>query len=346
MKIRWYTAIITLQIIGLVVSLFISIPTGNFHHFVHELILALTFTNLTGISGTLLYGIYRGMHSRIGGKWFWIIFLVSMGLLALAVTAKISLWIGGYICGLDQYEVNRWHLFIIIVDFMVSAVFIVFAILLALYERLSASLGKKIRENEKLQRLHLETRLSLLQSKINPHFLFNTLNTMLDILKKDPETVEKIILNLSNIYRKTLTLPEHTLVPIDEELELVREYLDIEKVRMGERLRFDIFTKPDTENLKVPPMILQMLVENAVKHGISPQQEGGTVNVNVDSEPGFIRLEVTDNGVGFKETSDQKGFGLYSIKQRLNMLYKDASMEIKQLADHGTCIRILIPHAA
>ena len=127
------------------------------------------------------------------------------------------------------------------------------AMLLALYERLAANLESKIHENEKLQRLQIESKLTLLQSKINPHFLFNTLNTILDVLRRNPAQVEKLILNLSDIYRKTLMMPDNALVPLKEEIRLIEEYLEIEKVRMGDRLEalFDIDEK--LENFEMPP---------------------------------------------------------------------------------------------
>ncbi len=344
MKFRWFTIIGLWQLIGLVVTFFVSIPAGNFHHFIHQLIICLTFTNMLGAFGMGLYAFYRFFSPRFGNRLFWFILLLMALLLSLAVTTRVSLWIGRYVCGLDDFQVNRWHLFTIIVDFIVTAVIFLFAVLLALYEKLASRLEKKIRENEKLQRLQIESRLTLLQSRINPHFLFNTLNTMLDIVKRDPDTVEKIILNLSDIYRKTLSLPDHHYVTLDEEMVLVREYLEIEKVRMGERLDYTFQVDSDVEKIRIPPMVIQMLVENAVKHGLSPKREGGKVSVNISKLDNAVKLEVEDTGVGFEPGQPQNGFGLKSIQQRLQLLYNNAKFDIVKPAS-GTLVRIVLPYA-
>jgi two-component system LytT family sensor kinase len=268
-------------------------------------------------------------------------------ILGLAVSVyvawKLARSIGGYICGLDQYQVQRWHIAILIVDFIIMAVVSLFAILLALYERLAHNLEKKIRENEKLQRLQVESKLSLLQSRINPHFLFNTLNTMLDIVRRDLPRVEKMILNLSDIYRRTLTMPDNAVVDLQDELKLVEEYLEIEKMRMGDRLRFAIDVKDNLERVKIPPMMLQILVENAIKHGLSPMKEGGAVNISVSRSEDKLLLEVTDTGVGIDEKRERCGFGLHSIQERLKLAYESAKMKIARLAEGGTRIRIVIP---
>jgi sensor histidine kinase YesM len=346
-KIKTLLIILSWQIIGFTATLLISLPVGDFHHFVHELMLCLTFTNLVGLSGLLLYGFYQKVLqcSRLS-KFLQIGIPILLMILAIALALRISMNFGGFICGLDEYQVNRWHLSILVVDFTLLVVLSIIAILLALYKRLATRLETKIRENEKLQRLQIESKLLLLQSKINPHFLFNTLNTMLDVLRRDAKQVEKIILNLSDIYRKTLMMPENELVTLKEEITLVEEYLEIEKIRMGNRLQFSFKVDEKLDEFKLPPMIIQILVENAIKHGLTPKKEGGEVKVHASRQGGTVTLEVLDNGIGMDPSKAAHGFGLVSIRQRLELMYKSAKMEISALSSGGTHVRIVLPYAA
>lgn len=343
-KFKLFLIILTWQIVGFVATVVMALPSGDFHHFTHELMLCLTFTNLVGISGLLLLWIYQSFLKSISMHVFWKFTIIFLGAtVAVAFSLKVALDVGGFICGLDHYQVNRWHLSILVVNFVILVVIGIVAILLALYERLASRLETKIRENEKLQRLQIESKLSLLQSKINPHFLFNTLNTMLDVLKKNPTQVEKIILNLSDIYRKTLMMPDNSLVPLEDEITLVEEYLEIEKVRMGDRLRYKFQIENRLKSKKIPPMMLQILVENAIKHGLSPKKEGGDVTVKAIQDGHTITLEVLDTGIGLESCTSSSGFGLASIRQRLALMYENAKMEIFCPEPAGTCVRIRIP---
>lgn len=335
------------QIIGFIATLIFSLPKGDFHVFVHELMLCLTFTNLVGLCGLLLYGFYKKVleSSRLP-KFLKLAIPFLLMIVAVALALKISKDLGGFICGLDDHQVDRWHLSMLVVDFTLLAVLSIIAILLALYERLAKKLEKKIHENEKLQLLQIKSKLSLLQAKINPHFLFNTLNTMLDVLRRDAKQVERIILNLSDIYRKTLMMPDDALVTLKEEMTLVEEYLEIEKVRIGKRLRYSFHVDEKLEAFKLPPMMIQILVENAVKHGLAPKKEGGEVSITVSQQNGTVILDVTDSGIGMDSSKSLKGFGLASIHQRLKLIYENAKMEISALSSGGTKVRIVLPHAA
>ena len=346
-KIKWFLFILGWQVVGFVVTVIITLPTHDFHHFVHEVMICLTFTNLVGLAGLLSYGLYNKVFKPsqtpnvIGLVVSILIFLLTSGF-----AFRFSMKFGGFICGLDQYQVERWHLAVLVVDFVMLVVIAIVAVLFSLYEKLAARLELKIRENERLHRLQIESKLSLLQSKINPHFLFNTLNTMLDVLRKSPKQVEKIILNLSDIYRKTLMMPDNSLVPLKDEITLVKEYLEIEQIRMGGRLKYDIQMEESLQNIELPPMMLQILVENAVKHGLSPKKEGGTVQVKINREGDQLILEVADSGVGIGNAQSRgSGFGLASIEQRLKLMYENAKLSIQNITSGGTQVRISLPYA-
>lgn len=218
-----------------------------------------------------------------------------------------------------------------------------------MFERLKANIAKKIKENEELKHLQVRTHLMALQSKINPHFLFNTLNTMLNLVHKHPDKVESMILNLSDIYRKVLQVPGDKNVSLKDEFELVKEYLEIEKIRMEERLTYNLHLEKNLEKIEIPPLLIEPLVENAVIHGISPKKEGGRIDVKAvktvkDNEP-FLRITIEDTGIGVGETRNPgNGFGMFSVQERMKLIYKDrGTFTISPGDECGTMVILEIP---
>jgi two-component sensor histidine kinase len=202
----------------------------------------------------------------------------------------------------------------------------------------------KLEENRRMMHLQTRTKLAALQARVNPHFLFNTLNAMLTQVYKAPDKVEKMILTLSDIYRKVLTLPEDRFIPLEEEIQLVREYLEIEKIRMGERLSFSIDVQPGLESFKIAPLLIEPLVENAVIHGIGPKPEGGTVQIDIWRTEGKVEIVVADDGVGIDKKHSKAGFGLNSIQERLALSYKEkAVFSIIQREGGGIRIKMELP---
>lgn len=175
---------------------------------------------------------------------------------------------------------------------------IIVTILILGYHSFRDRLESQAVEKERLQRLQARAELAALQSKLNPHFLFNTLNTMANLVHKEPEKVEEMILGLSDIYRKVLRLPSAERIALAEEFDLARRYLAIEHVRLGDRLRYDIILPERLRESPVPPLLIQPIVENAVLHGIMPVPGGGRVRLSALEGEGALRVVVEDDGVG------------------------------------------------
>src|SRR5262249_52102090 len=150
---------------------------------------------------------------------------------------------------------------------------------------------------------------------------------------------------LAEFFRYTLTRTERTLATLDEELQFVRQYLDIEQVRFGGRLRVELSANADLAKKMVPALILQPLVENAIRHGLAPKPEGGCISVSAVREGAFLRLEVADDGVGMRKDSRRgTGVGLQNVRERLIALYGDAArMSIDSGSPRGTCVSLLLP---
>lgn len=220
----------------------------------------------------------------------------------------------------------------------------VVTVLNVLFGHLKASIERKAIENQMLREMEAKTRLASLQGKVNPHFLFNTLNTMLNLVHKSPDQVEALILGLSELYRGVLQLPDQGLVPLRVELDLVQRYLEIERVRMGDRLAFTIQCTPEAGQVALPPLLVEPLAENAVKHGIGPRPSGGTVGIRASRQGERLEVVVEDDGEGLGSDTGSGGFGLYSIRERLRMTYGGAaSLEVQAMPGQGFRAVLRVP---
>jgi len=204
------------------------------------------------------------------------------------------------------------------------------------------------RKLEEQERMLLQARMDALISQINPHFLFNTLNTVSSLTRFDPDTARRVLLKLANILRRRLKAQIH-FAPLKQELEFIDDYLDIEVVRFGrDKLHIRKEIEPETLDMVVPSMILQPLVENAIRHGIAPKVEGGTITLRTGCANGRLMIEVIDDGVGIPEQRRSEvfdsGIGISNVRERLKVLYgQDYSLEIESRPGQGTAIRFEIP---
>src|SRR5713101_6228866 len=201
---------------------------------------------------------------------------------------------------------------------------------------------------ERHQPLLLKSRMDALSSQINPHFLFNTLNTVSALIRFDQDAARRVVLKLSNILRRLLRKHE-TFVPLRDELEFIDDYLDIEVARFG-RDNLEIVKHLEEETLEafVPSMLIQPIVENCLKHGLAPKLEGGKIQLRTSSRAGRLQIEIEDNGTGISNEKMPnvyvEGIGLSNVRERLRVLYgADFQLEIQSQPGEGTLIRIEIP---
>lgn len=211
---------------------------------------------------------------------------------------------------------------------------------------------RKYRERE-LQTSQLEARLAqsrlqVLKMQLHPHFLFNTLNAISELVHRDPDTADRMLTDLSDLLRMSFENLEVQEIPLKQELEFLRKYLEIEQTRFHDRLEVKMDIGPDTLDASVPNMILQPLVENAIKHGISPRAEGGHINIGALRNNGHLHLSVTDDGVGVSGGDLElvsEGVGLSNTRRRLKHLYGDGhKFELRPDGEHGVSVRLDIPY--
>jgi two-component system sensor histidine kinase AlgZ len=189
-----------------------------------------------------------------------------------------------------------------------------------------------------------EARLQALQARIRPHFLFNTINAVLSIVRSDPKRAETALEDMSDLFRMAMNEP-HELVELNKEVELARQYLGIESLRLGERLRVNWNTQNMPPDALIPPLILQPLLENAVYHGIEPLAEGGVIEVSLYLEHDEMHLEVS-NPVQARTTPRVDGhkMALSNIRERLDLLFDVEAQYNVESNDEQYRVHILIPY--
>ncbi len=213
----------------------------------------------------------------------------------------------------------------------------------------NARIEMKLEEQE---RLLLEARLDALQSQINPHFLFNTLNSISSLVRFDPDRARELIVKLSKLLRRLLGKHDE-FVPLREEIEFVDDYLDIEVVRFGrDKLRVYKHLDPATLDVVVPSMLLQPLVENSIKHGLAPKVDGGSITLRSRVQDGKLVIHVEDDGVGMsappavaaQTMASGHGIGMMNVAERLHVLFGDEGKMIVQSRDgQGTLVVVEVP---
>lgn len=205
---------------------------------------------------------------------------------------------------------------------------------------------RELRTSQLEARLAL-SRLQVLKMQLHPHFLFNTLNAISELMYKNPDAAERMISHLSDLLRLSFENLEVQEISLKQELEFLRKYLEIEQMRFEDRLKVEMHIAPDTLDAGVPNMILQPLVENAIKHGLAPRSEGGTIEIEAVRNNGHLDISVSDNGIGVPfgdlENLDE-GVGLSNTRRRLRHLYGDThKFKLKNSAKGGLNVNLTIP---
>jgi two-component system LytT family sensor kinase len=203
------------------------------------------------------------------------------------------------------------------------------------------------RREEVLRSLAEQSELRALRAQINPHFLFNALNSLADLTQEDPKAAEGVILHLSHIFRYALDASRRESVSLEEELGFVESYLAVERLRFEDRLRHEIVASAEARRCWLPPMLIQPIVENAVKHGISCKMSGGTVTIRAAVEDQKLRIEIADDGIGFDLHSvdgpGRQGVGLENVRSRLKHVTGRGSLQVDSTPGRGTRVSLEIP---
>ena len=189
-----------------------------------------------------------------------------------------------------------------------------------------------------------EANLNLLQAQIEPHFLFNTLSNVLSLLDTDPKKGKSMLIDFIQYLRASLSKIRKEKATLGQEMEMIQAYLNIFKVRMGDRLHYKIDLPKNLKAISFPPMLIQPLVENAIKHGLEPKVDGGDILISGEEKNGILRIEVVDTGGGFKEGKNF-GMGLSNIRERLQSIYGNSGrLILEENQPNGLKATIEVPH--
>jgi len=255
---------------------------------------------------------------------------------------------------LKRPQVSFWVsklLLIVYSAFFYFLLFFIWCLIYFVYHYVAKSRKQQL-DTLQLETLVKELELQTIKAHINPHFIFNSLNSIRALVDENPERARRAITELSNILRSSMQADKSESVSMSRELDIVKDYLALENMRFEDRLRIEYRIDPETLSLPVPPMMLQTLVENAIKHGISKQIQGGVVKIVSTVNGGFHELTVQNTGYLNGQINNEarpddatgKGFGLSSTTNRLHLLYGNkAKFEIKQSTPSLVEARVQIP---
>ena len=320
---------------GALLAFSMSLETGaSWPRLWRILAISFVYANCLGTLGALAM---PRLLRRYGGRShtaLWTVRIVGLLVLipvGISIGATVLLLVG-LIDARDYHAYafpSRWPLYAI-------PTIIVVGLGIALYEGMreeleATTLALRTKERDEAVARHAatEAQLASLESRVEPHFLFNTLNSIAELIHHDPIGAERMVVQLASLLRSSLDHDSVRLVPLGDELRVVLDYLDIEGVRLGSRLRYDVHVADDVATVPVPPLSVQTLVENAVKYAVAPRAVGASVTISASADNGRARVEVNDDGPGFSPEAIVNGHGLALLRSRLSMQFGDrASLRI------------------
>jgi two-component system, LytTR family, sensor histidine kinase AlgZ len=326
------------------------------------LLLVIGHTRLSHVAsqfaGSLIYSALIGIPSTIALNWVGFNYterfprlIVLIDTIVLLGTATMGCFAGGVVLqmiglvGHGEYwtEFRASYPICIVVSLVFGLSISSFETMRHKLQSATLELRTQQMEQERAYKLLAEARLSSLASRIHPHFLFNTLNSIASLIPTDPKRAEETVGKLASLLRFSLNGNQGGLVPLSQELKVVRDYMDIERTRFGQRLRYTIEAPAALDTVKVPPLALQTLVENSIKHVVAQRAEGATIHVVGFTEGDRIRLQVIDDGPGFSLESITPEHGLGNLLSRLELLFGEHGELSVARKDETTVVTLLFP---
>jgi two-component sensor histidine kinase len=333
---RVRVALLTSTVIGLILSASFVLP---FYVVVSRAI-------VIGFAALLAFGLFERWPVRLP-RWFarWVLQVLAIAL-AMPLGTYLAYWLstGGHPqLGADSGRLQGY--------FELTFAGILFApwIAVCALVRQRDSFAREQEtafalERSELERRALDARLRLLQAQVEPHFLFNTLANVQALVEVGAPQAATVLKSLVAYLRAAVPQLHETTTTLDQELELVRAYLELMHMRMPDRLKFEIRVDQTLRKLQCPPMTLLTLVENAVRHGIDPSETGGTIGIEVRLESSRCLASVTDTGVGLKVTGRGLGTGLASLRERLQLAFgAEAQLLLSEVIPHGVRAEVSFP---
>jgi two-component system sensor histidine kinase AlgZ len=335
-------------VIALVPSVFLYLLYGGvpFAQLLHLAVEAFVYVNIIVLlaRGTLR-PLYHSVSSR-GPVVQW-----TVVVLALTVISSLGSVLGSLILvalGLESRMVFRVVLFnsfrlSVFLTLVIGVARIVFERMHGQLENARLRLRTEELERERAVKLVTEARLTALEARLHPHFLFNTLNSISSLIPADPERAERMVERMAALLRFSLDPHQGGLVTLERELKIVRDYLEIEQARLGQRLRYQLDASAELMNCALPPLSIQTLVENSIKYAVAPDRQGGEIRVQAGRRNGCLQIGVADTGPGFAMDSALAGHGLDNLRSRLTALFGTAAELRVDRLDGWTTVTLQVP---
>jgi two-component system, LytTR family, sensor histidine kinase AlgZ len=295
---------------------------------------ALLFSCTIGpMLGFVMPRMARAVACRFTFPFDWAVLIATMIVIAMAGSFAAILMLAaiGYLHGAGI--VASWMAGSLKASIVITLTFGIFVTVIesmrARLDEATVALRTKERDEAEARRLAAEAQLASIESRVQPHFLFNTLNSIAALVHDDPAGAERMTGQLAALLRSSLDGTTTPLVTLDDELRVVRAYLEIERVRFGDRLRYHIEVDELARSAQVPRLAVQTIVENSVKYAVSPRREGGRIGVRAAVKNGHVEIAVDDDGPGFDARAIEPGHGLALVRERLAMtLGERASLRV------------------
>lgn len=335
-------------LIAVGLTFIVTLNQGAIRPFVVFLILVEILVYTTFIM-FLAYGVFYRVHPLIcdrPAKVQWTVFVVLM----VAISGVGSV-LGSLIVAALQVEpgmsvaalVERSFKISVIVSLLIGVNEAAFDRLRGQLEDTQLKLKTEELERERALKLASESRLGALESRLHPHFLFNTLNSISSLIPSNPERAERLLERMAALLRFTLESHKSGVVDLGQEMKIAGDYLEIEQARLGARLRYGFETRGDMEGVRLPPLSVQTLVENSIKFAVAPNREGGEIRVFADRRNGSLWVDVADTGPGFILESAPPGHGLDNLRSRLAVLFGESAELTVSQADGWTTVSMKVP---
>jgi two-component system LytT family sensor kinase len=271
-----------------------------------------------------------------------LIFRLSLSVILTTVLFSLIVMVLDMVTGLDHNKRNLDFFTRLLGNILNFGIYIIPWILFYYFYHYLVKSRRQQLDTLKLEAFVKELELKTIKSHINPHFIFNALNSIRALIDEDPNRARNAVTHLSNILRSSMQAEKSETVPFEKELNIVKDYLALEYIRFEDRLRVEYFIDAETLTQPVPPMMLQTLVENAIKHGIGKRMNGGVVKVTSDFKNDYHRMIVQNSG-HLNGHANSDGFGLSGTRNRLYLLFGDRA--IFDIAQNGELVeaKVLIP---
>lgn len=303
-------------------------------------------TMLTGFFALVAFGVFEH-YPRTLPTWLarWVLQILGV-VAAIPVGALLAYWLttGGDFHFLRE-QLRFVGLMMLIVAGILCAPWIALGAMLRQREAFARSQELAFDlERSELERQALDARMRLLQAQVQPHFLFNTLANVQALVDAGSPKASQVLGTLIAYVRAAVPRLNEPFTTLGNELLLARSYLELMHMRMPDRLQFALHVDPVAQGLRCPPLTLLTLVENAVRHGIDPGEEGGRIDIHVHLQDGRCRVLVSDTGVGLRQTGDSLGTGLSTLRERLALSFGgDTELKLSEVEPHGVCVELVFP---